>query len=277
LQYFAWDDFTPGTASFSAVFEPTAEGAIYITSSTQISADISWFGTFSADNLGQNDISVTLAFQNDNFVITSSNFVFNGVVTTNWSITPTSLFNVTRASGPDPVPLALTASAKFYDVTIPTHQGQPTTQSLASVVFALRLVTIDNNSIYVATGSGASCYLITRPVYTTFLLGGGFPGDNPTAGTHPTNEITKIYSDITPGPVAPTGFEPDSGELPGHNSGATYWLIHASNTGTPTINDKICEYQDGVRTVTACVDASVCYSSPTPPPPPPTPSPTPEE
>lgn len=256
LAYFAWDDFTPGTATFfTPQLGPTAEGVLYITSSTTgLSASVSWTGTYSADTLGPVDLALTLKYSGSANSIATKFIAFQNLSNLGYDWILDSDISGFNQGGENPKKLELTGSVKFYDITITSHAGAPATQSFAQVIEAQRLMTISNNRLFVATASNdTTCFQVTPPLYSTF--DGLFPGDNSGIST---SQIKKIYSSIVPGPVSPTGYDP-AGFLPNHSLGASYWMVHASTTGIPNSGDEICEYQSGIRTGTSCVAATPCF------------------
>lgn len=257
LAYFAWDDFTPGTVTFyTPQFGPTAGGVLYITSSTTgLSASVSWTGTYSADILGPVDLGLILEYSGSTNPPVAEKFVaFQNLSNLGYDWILDSDISGFNQGGENPKKLEFTGSAKFYDITITSHAGAPATQSFAQVIEAQRLMTISNNRLFVATASNdTTCYQVTTPLYSTF--DGLFPGDNSAIST---SQIKKIYSNIAPGPVAPTGYDP-AGFLPNHNLGGQYWMVYASFNGLPGSSDEICEYADGIRTGTSCVAATPCF------------------
>lgn len=258
LGYFAWDDFTPGTGSFSLIeFGPLCGGGLYITSSASVSASFSWIGEYSADILGKTDFHVRIARNPNNTTITSSKVeLAAGNSYYDWQLSPT-LFNY--ASGSVPSPVIVTGSLKFYDVNIESNQGLPNTQSIASAVTVQRLVTV-TSGVYMATGSGIgiTCYPVTQPLYVTTI--DAWPGDDP---ANPESVLGNlVYSSIDYG-GSPIGFDP-GGSLPGHFAGGSYWLIFAGQNQIPDpLQDLICQYTDGVKNNASCVTAPPCYTTTT--------------
>lgn len=252
LGYFAWDDFTPGTASLLAAnitLSPSLVDAFwpsssltYVTSSTTASATVSWGSQFSSDIIGLTSASLRLSGE---WGFLESDSVVNG---TDTFIIPQLTLNYVNPNG-GVYAVHATASVQFFDVTIPTHSGSITTAAFTNVGAFHRLSTL-SGSMYISNTDDGTCYLLPLVIYA----GGSLNfDDNPGDGIGESGIKAEYIFRFADG----ARFTPDNVELPGYSGGANYFLVRANGV-TPTASDEICEFTDEGVKVGACVAATVC-------------------
>ncbi len=276
LSYFAWDDFSPGTASattgysISPLVEIVGPGSnngppgfyTFITSSTpSVTITATWGTEYFADTLGTAYLTL-----DSNYAGTPGGSAINGDIDFTsvtpspagtsyaWVITDMTKFN--RATGSIDVGVsftlgrtpAVTASIFFGDVSIPSHFGSTVTTRTPFSSKVVKLVTLTGSRLFAAlegNGDAGPCVGVTTPVYAVFNDGvSAVLGDTPAGGNNTPNFI-KLYSDIG----TPTRFRP-----PGVTDGQTFWFALA-NSATIQSTDTMCEYDGttGERTATACI------------------------
>jgi hypothetical protein len=266
LGYFAWDDFTPGTASFQ---EPTispgyvdggygGSNVSYVTSSSpNLTLTVPWTTEYLSDALGGRSGSFQLNRMGE-AELTSSNFTANATNEITFSL-DTGIFNGQIVEDGDPESYAVTASVQFADVTIPAHKGSSVTQSFADFHAVYRLASFNDGKTYIANSIAfdVPCYNLSTPIYALSID----PFDNP-------NSIEGTYRlwEGDPGEEPPfVPFQPTDTELPGYTSGADYWIIRSAGA-TPVGGvsaDRAYEFTDvGVYTEVEA-DSFACFEATT--------------
>jgi hypothetical protein len=252
LNYFAWDDFTPGTGSVLVDISPIAgTGQVtYVTSSTTVGVSLGWLTEFPSDLLGNAIVFATLLGPTNNTLATLSPTGTPAASGYLWNVTANSFNTMTGSLGQ---PVTLEATVAFSDVTIPTNNGAAQQTVRGNFATIVRLTTLTQN-ILAALSPNDPCYAVNIPIYGTWDAGSGvFPGDNP--GGNPFNFIPSVYRNLTD----PLGFNP-LGILPIYGS-QDYWLIQ-STTNPPSANQQMCKYTtNGVKVLCQEI-ATPCQGTP---------------
>jgi hypothetical protein len=255
LRYFSWDDFTPGSPDIQtpeinpAYTDPVLGVVSFVTTSTTLNATSSWLPEYKADVLGLASASVGI-FRTANGVILESQTVIAGG--SGPAYIPTidaTTFNFLPNGDGQPVNYGISASVRFSDVTITTHQGPPVTESFATIRGVLRLASYNDAKTFIAlTSDATTCYQLTTPIYA----GGASYFDNPQSAA----SAKRLWRGSNTGNPF-QGFQPTSTELPGYNAGANYWIIRVVGTA-PGLNDTTYEFSEiGVATGNSAT-ATVC-------------------
>lgn len=270
LAYFAWDDFSPGTASFTGIsVSPLVEitnsnlGPVgfytFITSSTaNVTFTVNWITEYLADTVGTATLILDANYAGTPGGSSLLGDIANDTVSPsaagpyNWIITDMSAFNRATGSadilGREP---AVTASIQFADATIPSHAGGQVTTRTAFSSQIVRMTTLTTRlsaslSSTKPTTAG-ECFGINTPVFAIYNDGaGGTVGTDNIAGSN-TERFKRLYADIT----VPTPFE-----APG-NLGNDYWVVQ-TNGNIITSTDQICKYEGVTGRFLGSCDTNAC-------------------
>jgi hypothetical protein len=135
LDYFAWDDFTPGAPAFSST---SSAAIVYLETTDTLPINISWTPEYNADLSG--DITIAAA----RFVRQSTGEALSTLGTQtiaaanssyNWAVPGTQA----GVSGEGLITFNVQVTGSFADATIPAHVGATTQTSVASVVDVQRV------------------------------------------------------------------------------------------------------------------------------------------
>jgi hypothetical protein len=238
LQYFAWDDFTPGTGSLGTPsITPSIGTAPYtfVTSSTVVEVSVNWNTEYAADKLGTANLSLTLKDPNGTTLTSISPSGVSAAGGYGWVINTPNSFNL--MTGSEGRLASLDSDIAFSDVTIPTNNGPTNPQTISNFARIVRMTTLTQRVSASLTSNG-TCFPVNVPIYGTWEAGsGGFPGDNPIGNN--TSFIPSIYKSLDNGSGQPEGFDP-TGIVTGY-AGGNYWLVQSF--ASPAVgNDVICEY-----------------------------------
>jgi hypothetical protein len=237
LNYFAWDDFTPGTGSISVGISPViGTGQVtYVTASTTVDLSFAWLTEYPSDLLGNATIFATLLGPTNNTLATlspTSTAASSGYL---WNIAASAFNTMTGSSGQ----LAtVDATIAFSDVTIPTNNGAAQQTVNSNFATIQRMITLTSR-VSSSVAANGTCRGVTIPLYVAWDPNGPgiYPADPNPIGNNtfffPTVFRALIDNNDQPVPYIPT-------ENPDY-SGGNYFLIQTDN-GTAGGNEIICEY-----------------------------------
>lgn len=140
LQYFAWDDFTPGTPqALTATPTPTAATNKYLEGTDTMYIALDWTEEYRSDRAGKTHITASFVRQDNGAVIgsLSDQQITNSDTFYSWSFSGTSFSTV-------PYVYDVIVSASFRDAVITTHQGPTAQTRVNNVVTVQRVYAVTN-------------------------------------------------------------------------------------------------------------------------------------
>lgn len=248
LNYFGWDDFTPGTGSLLTPSLSPQVGNLnytFVTSSTVVTVNVNWESEYTSDKLGTAILNLKLQTPGGSTIVSTIDEVFAGAGYT-WTISNPNVFNSMTSSLSNPFGQTVSLAeswVRFSDVTIPASVGglkEP--QTFSNIGTINRMVTLTQR-VSASVGNNVTCYPVNIPIYAGWDANGigPFPNDpNPVGGGN-TQFFRVLFSSLNDGNGQPVPFAP-YGVIPAYNGG-NYWLIQTF-TGTAAGNENICEYTE---------------------------------
>lgn len=147
LQYFAWDDFTPGTPQSFAltvperVFDPVSGYyRLFVESTDNINVVFTWGREYLADSIGNTLLTASMVRDSDSTTIDTLNQnVTAGNTFYSWSLATTNYGNDVNG-----VLYDINSNAKFRDAIITTHTGGTATDDENQYVQIFKVTAITN-------------------------------------------------------------------------------------------------------------------------------------
>lgn len=143
LNYFAWDDFTPGQPqAFTTSFpQATGLGNVYLEDSDDLSVVLEWVPEFLSDRAGDVPINAELVRDGTSDVAgTLSTTVSNGNLYYSWSLAASNFpVNITA---PYSYEYDLNSDIKFRDATIPAHESSLVTNNVDKAIEVFKVVQV---------------------------------------------------------------------------------------------------------------------------------------
>lgn len=181
VQYFAWDDFTPGTpqnvtvsipesVAYVDYAYPGASRAVYLESGDPFNIVFSWSPEYKADRAGTAMLTASVVRDDNSALITSlEQPVTNGDLFYSWSQAGV----LASYAGPGVEPYGydydINSSVKFRDAIITTHTGSAGTDNEDKFV---RVFTLTAKSLYYGAPGDGLANICSATTPSTYYLNG---------------------------------------------------------------------------------------------------------
>lgn len=173
LQYFAWDDFTPGTPqTFTFTIPEMVGGELYLESTDNLNIYFSWTPQYLADRAGTVTINATTVRDDNSTTISTltNQEITNGDLFYSWSLSSTGYGNVSTGYLYD-----INSNIKFTDATITSHQSSTVTNNQNQYV---RIYKVQQVALYYGADVTAVCSDTSTTTYYVDGAGNNLAGAN---------------------------------------------------------------------------------------------------
>lgn len=216
LQYFGWDDFTPGTPqNFTFTFPQASAGKVYIEDSEDLSIVFTWTPEFQADRAGDVPINAT-TYRDDNATLidTLATTVTNGNTFYSWSVSAGNYGD--NGSDPYSYKYDVNSDIKFRDATITSHESSLVTNDVDKAVEIFKVSPLTN--VY-TSGPGGTLQQLCDDISPGVLYMNGAISNFSAA--------SYIWSNKN-GNAAPAGYYAQAGDTVARNWDGGQFLADAS-------------------------------------------------